>query len=505
MPYPPPPATMPPKSNVLCRFYSSNSCIAGASCRFSHALPSSSSSSSAPVVGRPPPAPAATASALILSEADIAASWASHVKSFPYNATIEQVLSISNSSPKAIGCATFLGTYQMSLRERGSAVASDTATFALSQLARQAASLASNRTKQSSLSAETKVVENNRMALSVALADDGPLSASSLCLWHAILFDGLDVSSPGCFRLVGVRVGDRQCCPASHVPSLTDKLVQKISSVMSRADLLPHAKAACATVLLLEVHPFADGNGRLARILCNWVLKECGYPFTVALGCAPPQRAAYTAAVLECRESRTVAPFCTFLVDVLTLAWEEFRELGRQSAKNREQSATVEAISAARAEAKLRGCGICLDENPNIATLCCGAPVHLNCLANWLTQAPNPSCANCREPMPRLPDRPHAPPAAGEDETGDDTTTFSEDDDTTSVVGGGAEDSTTEEDTTTYSEETTSDEDAPAPPPPRVPLPRCSCNNVAATGCVNGSCGRCCVRSGPHYCERHGS
>ena len=37
-------------------------------------------------------------------------------------------------------------------------------------------------------------------------------------------------------------------------------------------------------------------------------------------------------------------------------------------------------------------CMICHEEGPNIATLCCGAAVHLNCMAKWLADAPQPSC-----------------------------------------------------------------------------------------------------------------
>jgi hypothetical protein len=59
---------------------------------------------------------------------------------------------------------------------------------------------------------------------------------------------------------------------------------------------------------------------------------------------------------------------------------------------------------------------ICLERGPNIATLCCGAAVHLNCMcvsplgsvvsfcgpyalgrAMWLADAPHPTCVSCRE------------------------------------------------------------------------------------------------------------
>ena len=43
---------------------------------------------------------------------------------------------------------------------------------------------------------------------------------------------------------------------------------------------------------------------------------------------------------------------------------------------------------------------ICLDEKPNIATLCCGNAIHLNCCAEWLSG--NNKCPICRHEMPSI-------------------------------------------------------------------------------------------------------
>ena len=43
-------------------------------------------------------------------------------------------------------------------------------------------------------------------------------------------------------------------------------------------------------------------------------------------------------------------------------------------------------------------CFICLDDRPNIATLCCGKAVHFNCMAKWLKE--KSSCPQCRENFP---------------------------------------------------------------------------------------------------------
>ena len=52
-----------------------------------------------------------------------------------------------------------------------------------------------------------------------------------------------------------------------------------------------------------------------------------------------------------------------------------------------------------RERAAFGQCVICFDDNPNIATLCCGQAVHLNCLADWLSQ--HQTCVVCRGYLPR--------------------------------------------------------------------------------------------------------
>ena len=65
--------------------------------------------------------------------------------------------------------------------------------------------------------------------------------------------------------------------------------VRKVEEVMNHDTLLPHGKAAAVAIWFMAIHPFSDGNGRMGRILCNWALMKCGYPFTLALCSTRPQ------------------------------------------------------------------------------------------------------------------------------------------------------------------------------------------------------------------------
>ena len=68
-----------------------------------------------------------------------------------------------------------------------------------------------------------------------------------------------------------------------------DDFVRKVGEIMNHDALLPHGKAAAVAIWFMAIHPFSDGNGRMGRILCNWALAKCGYPFTLALCSTRPQ------------------------------------------------------------------------------------------------------------------------------------------------------------------------------------------------------------------------
>ena len=52
-----------------------------------------------------------------------------------------------------------------------------------------------------------------------------------------------------------------------------------------------------------------------------------------------------------------------------------------------------------REKAAAGSCYICFEDNPNIATLCCGHAVHLNCLSKWLEM--HATCPQCRATIPK--------------------------------------------------------------------------------------------------------
>lgn len=66
-------------------------------------------------------------------------------------------------------------------------------------------------------------------------------------------------------------------CPYDHVASEVDRLSEGFEALERRADVHPLVKAAWVHHRFVQIHPFADGNGRVARALTMLVLEKHQY------------------------------------------------------------------------------------------------------------------------------------------------------------------------------------------------------------------------------------
>ncbi len=119
----------------------------------------------------------------------------------------------------------------------------------------------------------------NLAAITQALeeAHDEPLTVDALCRWHRTLMTGSPVPARhvGVVRheqgwIGGVSPLDAHLVtpPPEHLPELLDDLV----AYVNRTDIDPVSQAAVSHAQFEIIHPFADGNGRIGRVLTAWVL-----------------------------------------------------------------------------------------------------------------------------------------------------------------------------------------------------------------------------------------
>jgi len=116
--------------------------------------------------------------------------------------------------------------------------------------------------------------------LAMATDPDFRLDASALRSMHFMMLSHDLGKSPGQYRRGDIYVQDERTAevvytgPAAEmVPSLVDELVEDLA-VDDGADPVVHA--AMAHLNLVMVHPFRDGNGRMARALQTLVLARRG-------------------------------------------------------------------------------------------------------------------------------------------------------------------------------------------------------------------------------------
>ena len=163
------------------------------------------------------------------------------------------------------------------------------------QTQRQAAGLSSNTRKQETKAGAEALIKGHeagvRRIIREASSSSAALTLDSLLAVHrAVVQGGVQKPNvrPGELRTTEVRVGNARCLPAALVPWACAKVIQAIDVVAGRSDVDLFGKAAFGLVALVAAHPFADGNGRVARLAMNFLLLKHRLPFVICL-CPTPE------------------------------------------------------------------------------------------------------------------------------------------------------------------------------------------------------------------------
>lgn len=133
-------------------------------------------------------------------------------------------------------------------------------------------------------------VAANLAAVTEAINDahDGVLTANVLCRWHRTLMTGSPTPAHhvGALRTEQGWIGGTSPLDAHLVtppPADVPALVEDLVAYVNRGDVDPVSQAAIAHAQFEIIHPFADGNGRIGRVLVAWILVR-----RLSLVTAPP-------------------------------------------------------------------------------------------------------------------------------------------------------------------------------------------------------------------------
>ena len=153
------------------------------------------------------------------------------------------------------------------------------------------------------------------------LAIDKPVELVDIVKLHELFYQRINPEESGRFRKVKVFIsGSRYPLPGpDEIPDQMEKFMLWLRK--NEGKLHPVELAAEAHRRFVFIHPFIDGNGRVARLLMNLVLIRHGYPVTII----PPVLRPEYIALLE-RAHKEPQVFTDFVMERVI---ETLRELIR--------------------------------------------------------------------------------------------------------------------------------------------------------------------------------
>ncbi|MGD0451716.1 MAG: Fic family protein [Candidatus Bathyarchaeia archaeon] len=103
------------------------------------------------------------------------------------------------------------------------------------------------------------------------------ISDQLLLKWHKEIFRETKPDIAGAFRNYQVRVGPYLASDWHNVANLITQLI----AFTNQSNLNSVELAARAHYIFEKIHPFGDGNGRIGRLLMNYILWKNGYPMLI--------------------------------------------------------------------------------------------------------------------------------------------------------------------------------------------------------------------------------
>jgi cell filamentation protein len=147
---------------------------------------------------------------------------------------------------------------------------------------------------------EARALEKTMDALVRTYGETHRFTVADLCEWHRIWLGDI-YEWAGRYRQVNVGKDDFPFAAAAHIPALMEQFEHDVlrrctpCNFADRAAVV-HALAEMHVELVL-IHPFRDGNGRLARVLSTLMALQAGLPLLDFRVIAGEKKGKYFAAV----------------------------------------------------------------------------------------------------------------------------------------------------------------------------------------------------------------
>jgi Fic family protein len=126
-------------------------------------------------------------------------------------------------------------------------------------------------------------------------------------------------------QLAGYRSGTVFIRGSRHVPPRQEAVREAMPKLFDllEGEAEPLVRALLGHWLVGYIHPFPDGNGRIARFLMNVLLAEAGLPWTIV---RVGQRDEYMAALETASSQADLRPFTRLLVEQMSIKPRSIRK-----------------------------------------------------------------------------------------------------------------------------------------------------------------------------------
>jgi Fic family protein len=177
----------------------------------------------------------------------------------------------------------------------------------------------------------------------LAASRDRPITEADVRKIHGVVLKGIDDRNAGAYRTVPVEISGSQYKPPA--PESIAAEMERFGVWLQEASV-PGKRfkvddallaAAAAHTWFVTVHPFVDGNGRVARLLMNLILMRYGYPIAVI---TREDRLRYYDA-LEVSQASDLTAVVALLVECISESLEEYEAAAKEQREAAEWAQSI--------------------------------------------------------------------------------------------------------------------------------------------------------------------
>lgn len=155
------------------------------------------------------------------------------------------------------------------------------------------------------------------------VAQGDTITEENIKKFHYLFYNKIDEANAGQYRKKQVIItgSDVEFPKAKELDSLMKAFVKQIPQL--KKDLHPIKYAAMVHLIFVNIHPFIDGNGRVARLLMNLALIQSGYNITII---PPVVRADYIRSLQDSNRN-IYNPFVNFISEMVLESQKEYLKI----------------------------------------------------------------------------------------------------------------------------------------------------------------------------------